>query len=75
MNTEIVVALIALVGVLVAGIPAALIERARKENAADHDFVATLLERIDDHLDEIESSVDDVADDLRKHISDPSAHE
>jgi hypothetical protein len=75
MNTEIVVALIALVGVLVAGIPAALIERARKENAADHDFVATLLERIDDHLDEIESSVDDVADDLRKHVSDPSAHE
>lgn len=75
MNTEIVVALIALVGVLVAGIPAALIERARKENAADHDFVATLLERMDDHLDEIESSVDDVADELRKHVSDPSAHE
>ncbi len=75
MNTEIVVALIALVGVLVAGIPAALIERARKENAADHDFVATLLERMDDHLDEIEASVDDVADELRKHVSDPSAHE
>lgn len=75
MNTEIVVALIALVGVLVAGIPAALIERARKENAADHDFVATLLERIDDHLDEIESSVDDVADDLRQHVSDPGAHD
>ena len=75
MNTEIIVALIALVGVLVAGIPAALIERARKENAADHDFVATLLERMDDHLDEIEASVDDVADELRKHVSDPSAHE
>ena len=75
MNTEIVVALIALVGVLVAGIPAALIERARKENAADHDFVATLLERMDDHLDEIEASVDDVADELRKHVSDTSAHE
>ena len=75
MNTEIVVALIALVGVLVAGIPAALIERARKENARDHDYVADVLERLDDHLDEIESSVDDVADEIRKHVSDPSAHD
>ena len=75
MNTEIVVALIALVGVLVAGIPAALIERARKENARDHDYVADVLERLDDHLDENESSVDDVADEIRKHVSDPSAHD
>jgi hypothetical protein len=74
MNTEIVVALIALVGVVAAGVPAALIERARKENAADHDYVATVLERLDDHLDEIESSVDDVAEELRKHVTEPGAH-
>ena len=75
MSTEIVVALIALLGVVVAGVPAALIERARKENARDHDYVADALERLDDHLDEIESSVDDVADAIRKHTDDPYAHE
>jgi hypothetical protein len=69
MSTEIVVALIALLGVVVAGVPAALIERARKQNAEDHDYVADVLDRLDDHLDEIEESVDRVADKLDDHVS------
>jgi hypothetical protein len=70
MSTEVVVALIALLGVVVAGVPAALIERARKENAKDHDYVASVLDTIDDHLDDIENKVEDVADKLDAHVAD-----
>jgi hypothetical protein len=36
MNETIIVAIIAAFGVIAAGLPAALIERARKENSQDH---------------------------------------
>jgi len=75
MNTEIVVALIASVAVVAAGVPAALIQRARAENRDDHALVSDILYRIDDHLDEIEDAVDDVKQKLVEHIDDPSAHE
>ena len=74
MNSEIVVALIASVAVVVAGVPAALIQRARAENRDDHARVSDILERIDDHLDEIEDAVDDVKQTLVEHIDDPKAH-
>ena len=68
MNETVVVALIAAIGVIVAGLPAALIERARKENTLDHAFVRHTLEHIDEHLNEIEDSVDDVAEALKEHL-------
>lgn len=75
MNTEIVVAVIAAVAVVAAGVPAALIQRARAENRDDHALVSDILERIDDHLDDIETDIADFAEKLETHIDDPSAHE
>lgn len=68
MSPEILIAVIAAIGVATAGLPAALIERARRENADDHATVRRRLDRIDEHLDEIEDSVDDVADSLVGHL-------
>jgi hypothetical protein len=68
MNEAIIVAIIASFGVVAAGLPAALIERARKENSEDHAKVSSALESIQDHLNEIEDSVDDVGEALKQHI-------
>lgn len=73
MNETIIVAIIAAFGVIAAGLPAALIERARKENSQDHAKVSATLESISEHLTEIEDSVDDVAEALKQHVED--AHE
>ena len=70
MNETILVAIIAAVGIIAAGLPAALIERARRENSDDHAKVSATLESIEEHLTEIEDSVDDVAEALRQHTAD-----
>jgi predicted lipid-binding transport protein (Tim44 family) len=74
MTEAVIVAVIAAVGVAVAGVPAALIERARRENATDHAYVRHTLEAIDAHLDEIEDAVEDVSEALTNHIDDEEAH-
>lgn len=74
MTEAVIIAVIGAVAVVTAGLPAALIERARKENATDHASVRLRLDRIDEHLDEIEDAVDDVADTLTAHIDDKEAH-
>lgn len=74
MTEGIVVAIIAAFGIIAAGLPAALIERARRENATDHAFVRRTLEAIDEHLDEIEDAVDDVSEALIRHMDDEEAH-
>ena len=68
MNETIIVAIIAAFGVIAAGLPATLIERARKENSQDHAKVSATLESISEHLTEIEDSVDDVAEALKQHV-------
>jgi predicted lipid-binding transport protein (Tim44 family) len=68
MNEAIIVAIIGGFAVVAAGLPAALIERARRENSDDHAFVRDVLQGIDEHLTEIEDSVDDVAEALKEHI-------
>jgi len=73
MTEAVLVAVIAAVGVAVAGVPAALIERARRENATDHAYVRHTLEAIDAHLDEIEDAVEDVSEALTNHIDDEEA--
>lgn len=70
MNETIIIAIIAAFGVIAAGLPAALIERARRENSDDHAKVRTSLDSIEEHLSEIEDSVDDVAEALRQHTED-----
>lgn len=51
MPVEIIIALISAVAIIVAGLPAALIERARKENADDHAYVRKVLTRVETKLD------------------------
>lgn len=74
MNTEIVVALIAGFALVAAGVPAALIQRSRAENRDDHALVSDILERLDDHLDDIETDIAEVGDKLDGHVNDPDAH-
>ena len=69
MSTEVVIAIIAAIGVISAGLPATLIERARRENSTDHASVRRRLDRIDEHLDDVEDSVDDVAETLVGHLN------
>ena len=62
MPTEIYVALISAVAIVLAAVlPAILIERARKENANDHAYVRRLLTRverkIDNHLEEHDNGI------------------
>ena len=51
MQTEITVALISAVALIVAGVPAALVERARRENADDHAYVRRIPTRVENKLD------------------------
>ena len=74
MTEAVLIALIGAIAVITAGLPATLIERARRENADDHAQVRRRLDRIDEHLDEIEDAVDDVAETLGAHIDDTEAH-
>jgi len=62
MPNEIIVAIIGGVClVIAAGLPAVLVERARKENAGDHQYVRRILTRvenkIDNHLEEHNNGV------------------
>lgn len=62
MSTEIYVALISGIAIICAAVlPAVLIERARKENADDHQYVRRILARverkIDNHLEDHDNGV------------------
>jgi hypothetical protein len=62
MPTEIYVALISGIAIICAAVlPAVLIERARKENADDHQYVRRILARverkIDNHLEDHDNAV------------------
>jgi len=74
MSETVIVAIIAAVGVVAAGLPATLIERARRENATDHAFVRHTLEAIDEHISEVEDSVDDMIEALKDHMENTEAH-
>jgi hypothetical protein len=75
MSETVIVAIIAAVGVVAAGLPATLIERARRENATDHAFVRHTLEAIDEHISEVEDSVDDMIEALKDHMENTEAHD
>ncbi len=69
MNTAIIVAIISGVATLFAAIlPALLVQKARRENSADHGKVSSRLDRIDDHLGVVEAEVRNVALGLDTHL-------
>ena len=62
MPTEVLVALISAIAIITAaGLPAWLVERARRENADDHAYVRKILTRverkIDNHLEDHDNGV------------------
>jgi hypothetical protein len=68
-NTAIIVAIISGVATLFAAIlPALLVQKARRENSADHGKVSSRLDRIDDHLGVVEAEVRNVALGLDTHL-------
>jgi len=74
MTEAVLVAVIAAVGVTIAGVPSSHCDGARRENATDHAYVRHTLEAIDAHLDEIEDAVEDVSEALTNHIDNEEAH-
>lgn len=69
MNTAIIVAIISGVATLFAAIlPALLVQKARRENSADHGIVRSRLDAIDDHLGVVEAEVRNVALGLDTHL-------
>jgi len=66
MESSIVVAIIGLVGAVIV----ALIQKSRKENKADHNVVAQLLEVVHHDVTKVEDKLDTVRVKLDNHISD-----
>ena len=67
MPTEIYVALISAVAIITAaGLPAWLVERARRENAEDHQYVRKILTRVERKID---NHLEDHADGLTRSIA------
>ena len=67
MPTEIYVALISALAIIIAAaLPAMLIERARRENAEDHQYVRKILTRVERKID---NHLEDHADGLTRSIA------
>jgi hypothetical protein len=69
MESSIIVAIIGLVGAVIV----ALIQKSRKENKADHNVVAHLLEIVHHDVTKVEDKLDTVRVKLDNHISDHKA--
>lgn len=70
MNDAIVIALIGLLGTVVAGIPAILIQRARQENNFDHAIVQNRLKGLLNAVGEVSEQVEKIDDKLDEHLKD-----
>ena len=70
MNDAIVIALIGLVGTIVAGIPAILIQRARQENNFDHAIVQNRLKGLFNAVGEVSEQIEKIDDKLEEHLKD-----
>ena len=68
MNDAIVIALIGLLGTIVAGIPAILIQRARQENNFDHAIVQNRLKGLFNLVGEVSEQVEKIDDKLEEHL-------
>ena len=70
MNDAIVIALIGLLGTIVAGIPAILIQRARQENNFDHAIVQNRLKGLFNAVGEVSEQVEKIDGKLEEHLKD-----
>ena len=70
MNDAIIIAVIGLVGTIVAGIPAILIQRARQENNFDHAIVQNRLKGLFNAVEEVSEQIEKIDDKLEEHLKD-----
>ena len=70
MSDAVIVAIIGVLGTLCAGIPALLIERARRENNNDHALVQMRLSRIMGAIKDLSDKVSKVDGRLEGHLKD-----
>ena len=70
MSDAVIVAIIGVIGTLCAGIPAVLIERARRENNNDHALVQMRLSRIMSAIKDLSDKVSKVDGRLEGHLKD-----
>ena len=72
MSDAVIVAIIGVIGTLCAGVPAVLIERARRENNNDHALVQMRLSRIMGAIKDLSEKVSRVDGRLEGHLKDHS---
>ena len=72
MSDAVIVAIIGVIGTLCAGVPAVLIERARRENNNDHALVQMRLSRIMGAIKDLSDKVGKVDGRLEGHLKDHS---
>lgn len=72
MSDAVIVALIGVIGTVAAGLPAVLIERARRENNNDHAVVQMRLSRIMNAVKDVSEKVSKVDGRLEGHLKDHS---
>ena len=70
MSDAVIVAIIGVLGTLCAGVPAVLIERARRENNNDHALVQMRLSRIMSAIKDLSDKVSKVDGRLEGHLKD-----
>ena len=70
MSDAVIVALIGVIGTVAAGLPAVLIERARRENNNDHALVQMRLSRIMSAIKDLSDKVSKVDGRLEGHLKD-----
>lgn len=70
LNDAIIIALIGLVGTIVAGVPTVLIQRARQENNFDHAIVQNRLKKLLTAVGEVSEQVEKIDDKLEEHLKD-----
>ena len=72
MSDAVIVAIIGVIGTICAGVPAVLIERARRENNNDHALVQMRLSRIMSAIKDLSDKVGKLDGRLEGHLKDHS---
>jgi hypothetical protein len=69
MNDVVLVALIGAFGTVAAGLPAVLIERARRENNGDHAIVRRKLRELGLQIEKVSTKIGSVDGKLKEHLN------
>jgi hypothetical protein len=70
MNDVVLVALIGAFGTVAAGLPAVLIERARRENMGDHAIVRRKLREVGLQIEKVSTKISSIDGKLEEHLND-----